>query len=122
MIKNHPLDFPKSLKGFAPELYANPSTVSMVPNLSSWYGSSKQGYTDLNNNIQMNANQFGDSKTMVPDEVVAPFLQTMAHEKSHAQQSFAEKFMSHGSLHDQIDSNAGIVSRNLWRNLFVAGT
>ncbi|WP_169417690.1 hypothetical protein [Ramlibacter agri] len=102
------------IKNFAPELYpVAPTSITPVRDLSNWMGGSLQGYTDLSNNIQINANLYGDCKTPVDPFLTSEFLQTVAHEWLHVQQSTFEKALTHGPLHSQIDSNAEIIAANV---------
>jgi len=99
------------IKNYAPELYPTaPTSVTPVRDLSNWMGGSLQGYTDLHNNIQINANLYGDCKTPVDSFLTSEFLQTIAHEWLHVQQSILEKALTHGPLHEQIDRNAEIIA------------
>ncbi len=107
------------IKQLIPEIYpVAPTSVTAVSNLSSWYGAPLQGYTDLHNNIQINANLYGDCKTPVDEFVVSEFLQTIAHEWQHVQQSAFEKMLTHGPLHRQLDTNAELIAEKV-RNEFV---
>lgn len=106
------------IKQYVPEIYpVAPTSVTAVPNLSSWYGAPLQGYTDLRNNIQINANLYGDCKTPVDEFVTSDFLQTIAHEWQHVQQSAFEKMLTHGPLHSQLDTNAERIAEKI-RNEF----
>ncbi|QHB60517.1 type IV secretion protein Rhs (plasmid) [Ralstonia solanacearum] len=97
-----------------PEIYPQfPTSVTPVSDLSSWYGAPLQGYTDLSGNIQINANLYGDCKTPVDEFVQQDFLQTIAHEWQHVQQSPFEKLLSHGELHSQIDHNADLIAERV---------
>jgi hypothetical protein len=104
------------IKIYVPEIYpVLPTSVTPVPNLSDWMGMPLQGYTDLKNNIQINANQYGDCKTPVDQFLASDFLQTIAHEWQHVQQSPLERLMTHGPLHGQIDANAEIIANQVLR-------
>ncbi len=105
------------IKGYVPELFPVPPTsVTPVPNLSSWLGP-VQGVTDWKNNIQINANLYGDCKTPVSEFLFAEFLQTIAHEWQHVQQGLGERLLTRGPLHEQIDRNAEIIAGKV-RNEF----
>jgi RHS repeat-associated protein len=100
-----------------PELYPiAPTSVTPTDSLSTWYGAPLQGYTDLQNNIQINANLYGDCKTPVIEMLYPEFLQTIAHEWLHVQQSAFEKMLTHGELHQQIDKNAELISMQIWED------
>jgi hypothetical protein len=89
-----------------------------LPNLHTWLpdwlgGGSLQGYTDLQKNIQINSDLYGDCKTPVDQNVTSEFIQTIAHEWQHVQQSLSEQLLTHGPLHDQININATIISEKV---------
>ncbi|MDA8521655.1 RHS repeat-associated core domain-containing protein [Acidovorax sp. NCPPB 4044] len=99
------------IKDKAPEVFpSNPASITAIPDLSSVFGAPVQGYTDLANNIQINANLYGDCRTPVDEFLITEFLQTVAHELQHAQQSTFEKLLTHGPLHEQLDRNAEIIA------------
>ena len=103
------------IKQYIPEIYSvAPISVTAVSNLSSWYGVPLQGYTDLRNNIQINEDLYGDCKTPVDELVASGFLETIAHEWQHVQQSAFEKMLTHGPLHQQLDTNAIIIGEKVW--------
>jgi hypothetical protein len=85
----------------------------MTPNLSNWYGGGLQGYTDYSNNIQMQANLYGDGSKQVDPLMASEFIQTLAHELLHVQQSSLEKLLTHGELHEQIDRNAELIAKRV---------
>ena len=102
------------IQNYVPEMYpVAPTSVTSVPNLSNWMGAPLQGYTDNSNNVQINANLYGDCKTPVDPFLTSDFLQTIAHEWQHVQQSTFEKLLTHGTLHDQIDANAEIIANQV---------
>ena len=107
------------IRAYVPELYpVAPTSVTPVPNLHTWLpdwlgGRSLQGYTDLQNNIQINSDLYGDCKTPVDQFVTLEFIQTIAHEWQHVQQSSFEQLLTHGPLHDQINTNATIISEKV---------
>jgi RHS repeat-associated protein len=102
------------IRKYIPEIYhKSVSAITTVSNLSNWYGAPLQGYTDLKNNIQINANLYGDCKTPVDEFVASDFLQTIAHEWQHAQQSTFEKALTHGTLHHQLDRNAALIAERV---------
>jgi hypothetical protein len=87
--------------------------VTPINDLHNWLQMPLQGYTDPFNNIQINANEYGDSNTPVDEFLTTEFLQTLAHELQHVQQGLLEKVLSHGELHDIIDSNATIMANSV---------
>ena len=103
----------RTLQDCAPEtLVVPPTSVTPVKDLHNWLQLPLQGYTDTDNNIQINASEYGDSNSPVPDYLTFEFLQTLAHEMQHVQQSTFEKLLTHGDLHDIIDSTADIIAHN----------
>ena len=86
--------------------------MTPVPGLSGILGQPILGYTDYSNNVEINADNYGDINTPVSEFLTMEFLQTLAHELQHVQQGSLEKFLTHGTLHDIIDSNADIIARN----------
>jgi hypothetical protein len=103
----------QALQDCAPEtLPISPTSATPVPDLTGFFGEPVVGYTDYENNIQINANNYGDINTPVSQFLTFEFLQTLAHEMQHVQQSALEQFLTHGTLHDIIDSNADIIARN----------
>ncbi|KAF0811258.1 putative deoxyribonuclease RhsC [Andreprevotia sp. IGB-42] len=106
------------LKEVYPDLYPNPPTsVIGVPGLSTWYGKDLQGYTDTKNNIQYSADLYEKDGTPVYSSMFKPFIQTISHEMTHAQDGTLKKMFSHGELHDAIDSNAAIIAEQWWQEL-----
>ena len=104
----------QTIKEHIPEIYpVLPTSVTPVTDLHNWMGLPLQGYTDLNGNIQINANLYGDCNTPVSEFVTTEFLQTIAHEWQHVQQSAFEKMLTHGKLHNQIDRNAEIIAQSV---------
>ena len=103
----------QTLMACAPEtLVVPPTSVTPVQDLHTWLQLPLQGYTDMDNNIQINANEYNDINHPVSDSLTWEFLQTLAHEMQHVQQSTFEKMLTHGDLHDIIDSNADIIANN----------
>jgi RHS repeat-associated protein len=102
------------IKNYAPELYPiAPSSVTPVRDLSNWWGAPLRGYTDLENNVQINANLYGDCKTPVDPFVTSDFLWAVAHEWLHVQQSTFEKALTHGPLHAQLDRTGLLISEQV---------
>lgn len=105
------------IRDHMPERYPEwPKSVTPIVNLHNWANMSLQGYTDIEGNIQINANLYGDFNTTVNEFVITEFLQTIAHEWQHVQQSAFEKILTHGELHDQIDHNAEIIANNVLKD------
>ena len=99
------------IKNYAPELYpVAPTSVIPVRALSNWMGMPIQGVTDLRNKIQITADIYGDCNTPVDPLMVPYFLQTIAHEWQHVQQRPFERLLTHGELHEQIDTNTEIIA------------
>ena len=106
------------IRKFAPELYPKgPTSVTPVKDLSNFLGDPIQGYTDLRGNIQIRSNLYGDLNTPVSSFVVQPFLQTIAHEMLHVQQSLFERYVTNvdGNLHNVLDETAEQISNSLFK-------
>jgi RHS repeat-associated protein len=84
-------------------------------------GENGAGMTDWSNNITLNSNLYGDSRTPVIDVIRSEFLQTLAHEMLHVNQSIGGKVitrirMGHplGFFHRQLDERAeAMITRQL---------
>lgn len=84
-------------------------------------GENGAGMTDWGNNITLNSNLYGDSKTPVMDMIRSEFLQTLAHEMLHVNQGIGGKAITRirmgnplGVLHRQLDAKAeGMITRQL---------
>lgn len=84
-------------------------------------GENGAGMTDWSNNITLNSKLYGDSKTPVNDMLRSEFLQTLAHEMLHVNQSVGGKAITRirmgnplGVLHRQLDAKAeGMITRQM---------
>ncbi|WP_440534607.1 RHS repeat-associated core domain-containing protein [Variovorax sp. YR566] len=98
---SYPMDFPKS-----------PSSVNPFP-----MGENGLGMTDWTNNIRINSDRFGDSSKCVRSGDEYQFLQTLAHELLHVNESIARRLLSNsfrmgnplGYFHRQLDDKADVM-------------
>ncbi|QIL80982.1 RHS repeat protein [Diaphorobacter sp. HDW4A] len=109
------------LQGSFPEILRRPNSVTGVPSLSGTLGQLLAGRTDLSGNIKYNADLYGPDGVSVPDCKIDDFLQTMAHEMQHLNESWYDRIgLSTGellhrispkypSIEDIIDHNADLM-------------
>ncbi|WP_280033898.1 RHS repeat-associated core domain-containing protein, partial [Delftia tsuruhatensis] len=109
------------LKGQFPEILKTPKSVTGVVGLSGTLGQVLAGRTDLSGNIQYNADIYGEDGVSMCDSKLDDFLQTMAHEMQHLNESVFDRIgLSTGqllnrispkfsSIEDIIDHNADIM-------------
>jgi RHS repeat-associated protein len=94
---------------------ANPSAFGILPRSVSMAdtGENGAGMTDWGNNVTLNSKLYGDSKTPVDEFLRSEFLQSLAHEMLHVNESLFEKAISRirmgnplGVLHRRLDAKA----------------
>jgi|GEM_PF-2945325 len=77
-------------------------------------GEGAMGYADWANNILVNSDYFGDAKTPVADGKTGIFIQTIAHEMLHVNESLGSRIISNsfrmgnplGYFHRGLDEHA----------------
>ncbi|OAI75332.1 hypothetical protein RSP799_23730 [Ralstonia solanacearum] len=91
---------------FPEVLAASPNSITGVAGLSGVLGNELGGKTDLSGNIQYNADHYGADGVPVDEVELDNFLQTIAHEMQHLNES----------SRDRIGINIGEWIRNITRN------
>ncbi|MBB6561645.1 RHS repeat-associated protein [Acidovorax soli] len=87
-----------------PEIIPNPKSVMGVPDLKGTLGQKLSGRTDLMGNIKYNSDLYGLDGVPIPDCKVFDFLQMMAHELQHVNESVRDRIgLSTGELLNRLN-------------------